>query len=100
MPAAGHDVTFSPANRAVALIAFTIGVEVAHQVLIVPLYFLLRPLRRSVAPAPAPADATDATDATAPTPDALPRGLISLRLASLLISLAGLVYLVQALRGA
>jgi hydrogenase/urease accessory protein HupE len=72
-------------NLAVALIAFTVGVEVAHQVLIVPLYFLLRPLRRSAA---------DVAD------DGVPRGALPLRLASVLISLAGMVYLVQALRGA
>jgi regulator of sirC expression with transglutaminase-like and TPR domain len=74
-----------PINLAVALIAFTLGVELAHQGLIVPLYFLLRPLRRSAADAPA---------------DALPRGALALRLASLLISFAGAFYLIQALRGA
>jgi hydrogenase/urease accessory protein HupE len=72
-------------NLAVALLAFTLGVEVAHQVLIVPLYFLLKPLRRSAADAP---------------PDVVPRAALSLRLASLAISLAGAFYLVQALRGA
>jgi hydrogenase/urease accessory protein HupE len=72
-------------NLAVALLAFTLGVEAAHQALIVPLYFLLKPLRRSAADAPA---------------DPQPRGELSLRLASLAISLAGAFYLVQALRGA
>ena len=72
-------------NLAVALLAFTLGVEVAHQVLIVPLYLLLKPLRRSAADAPA---------------DAVPRAALPLRFASLAISLAGAFYLVQALRGA
>jgi hydrogenase/urease accessory protein HupE len=72
-------------NLAVALLAFTLGVELAHQALIVPLYFLLRPLRRSTA---------DAAD------DAVPRVALPLRLASLAISLAGAFYLAQALRGA
>jgi hypothetical protein len=70
---------------AAAPTTFTLGVEVAHQVLIVPLYFLLKPLRRSAA------------DASA---DGVPRAALSLRLASLAISLAGTFYLVQALRGA
>ncbi len=51
----------------------------------VPPYFLLRPLRRSVADV---------------TVDPLPPGAWPLRVASLLISLARMVYLVQALRGA
>jgi hypothetical protein len=72
-------------NLAVALIAFTLGVEMAHQVLIVPLYFALKPLRRSAADAPA---------------EQLPRGTMAIRVASLLISLAGTFYLVQALRRA
>ena len=72
-------------NLAAALLAFTLGVEAAHQVLIVPLYFLLRPLRRSAAAASA---------------DDLPRGRLPLRLASLAVSLAGTFYLAQALRGA
>ena len=72
-------------NLIIALLSFTLGVELAHQVLIVPLYFLLKPLRRT------PAD--DATE----TPLLVPRPL---RLASLAISAAGVFYLVQALRGA
>ena len=72
-------------NLAVALLAFTLGVEAAHQVLIVPLYFLLKPLRRSAADAAA---------------DAPPRAALPLRLASVAISLAGAFYLLQALRSA
>jgi hydrogenase/urease accessory protein HupE len=72
----------------VALVSFTLGVEVAHQALIVPLYLVLKPLRRSVA---------DMGEASDPAP---PRLVMPLRFASLLISLAGLFYLVQALRGA
>jgi hypothetical protein len=56
-------------------------VELAHQMLIVPLFYVLRFVRRR----------TMAEDAPA-----LP---MSLRFASVLISLAGTVYFVQALRG-
>jgi hypothetical protein len=66
-------------SLAVALLAFTIGVELAHQVLIVPLYFLLRLLRRDVGEAPSSM-------------------AVPLRVASLAISLAGMVYFVQAVR--
>ena len=69
------------ANLAAALVCFTIGVELAHQMLIVPLFFLLQFVRH---PAPG-ADATTIMPA-------------SLRFASLLISLAGTVYFVQSLR--
>jgi hydrogenase/urease accessory protein HupE len=69
-------------SLAVALIAFTIGVELAHQALIVPLYFLIRPLRRG-----------QPKDAPAPMP-------VALRVASVAICLAGAFYLVLALRGA
>ena len=72
-------------NLAVALLAFTLGVEAAHQVLIVPLYALLRPLRRSAADADAPDT---------------PTARLPLRLASLAVSFAGAFYLVQALREA
>jgi len=72
-------------SLAVVLMAFTLGVELAHQVLIVPLYVLLKPLRRNAADAPT---------------DQVTRGAMALRVASLLISLAGAFYLVQALRGA
>jgi len=70
-------------NLAVALLAFTLGVEAAHQVLIVPLFLLLRPLRRTAA---------DAID------NQTPCAALPLRAASLAISLAGTFYLVQALR--
>jgi hydrogenase/urease accessory protein HupE len=69
------------ASLAVALLAFTLGVELAHQVLIIPLYFQLRWIRRPE------------TTAEPPTTSAV------LRLASVMISLAGLFYLVAALRG-
>jgi hydrogenase/urease accessory protein HupE len=77
-------------NLAIALIAFTVGVELAHQVLIIPLYFLLRPLRR-------PADAGGDENADA---SLVPMHPPSLRFASLLISAAGVFYLVGSLRGA
>jgi hydrogenase/urease accessory protein HupE len=64
------------AHLATALVAFTIGVELAHQLLIVPLYFLLKPLR------------------VAPEQTRLP---FALRVASLAISLVGFAYLVVAL---
>ena len=63
-------------NLAVALAAFTIGVELAHQALIVPLYFLLKWIRT-------------------PGEVLLP---MPLRMASFGISLAGIYYLVGALR--
>ncbi len=67
------------AHLATALVAFTIGVEFAHQLLIVPLYCLLKPMR------------TRATTATIQLP-------FPLRLASLAISIVGFAYLVVALR--
>jgi hypothetical protein len=70
-------------NLAAALICFTIGVELAHQMLIVPLFYVLRFVRRRAA------------TATENAPPAMP---MSLRFASVLISLAGTVYFVQALR--
>ena len=80
-----HAMEGMPAvNLAVALIAFTLGVEAAHQVLIVPLFLLLRPLRRG---------GEDAVEG-----DAMPRATLPIRVASLAISLAGTFYLVQALR--
>jgi hydrogenase/urease accessory protein HupE len=75
-------------SLAVALAAFTLGVELAHQALIVPLYLVLKPLRRGAA---------DTDEAIEPP---TPRLVLPLRLASLLISLAGVFYLVQALRRA
>jgi hypothetical protein len=68
-------------NLAAALICFTIGVELAHQMLIVPLFYVLRFVRRR-----------------AVTGDNAPPLPMSLRFASVLISLAGTVYFVQALR--
>jgi hydrogenase/urease accessory protein HupE len=70
-------------NLAVALIAFTLGVEAAHQVLIVPLFLMLRQLRRTAAGA---------------MDHEMPSAALPLRAASLAISLAGTFYLVQALR--
>jgi hydrogenase/urease accessory protein HupE len=73
-------------NLAAALICFTIGVELAHQMLIVPLFYVLRFVRRRSA---------TMEDASPALPPPLP---MSLRFASVLISLAGTVYFVQALR--
>ncbi len=60
----------------VALISFTIGVELAHQLLIMPLFMLLKPLRRTAEMS------------------------FQLRFASVAISLAGMFFLVSALREA
>ena len=79
------------ANLAVALASFTLGVELAHQLLIVPLYLVVRTVRpRKLATAPDP-------EAPLPPRAALP---FSLRLASGVICVAGMFYLVGALRGA
>jgi hypothetical protein len=59
-------------NLVAALVCFTIGVELAHQLLIVPLFYVLKLVRRR-------ADTTESAPA-------LP---MSLRFASVLISLAG-----------
>jgi hydrogenase/urease accessory protein HupE len=67
------------AHLATALISFTIGVELAHQLLIVPLYFLLKRFRGG------------ATEPSTRLPFAL-------RAMSLAISIVGLAYLVVALR--
>jgi hypothetical protein len=65
------------AHLATALIAFTIGVELAHQLLIVPLYVLLKRFR-----------ALESAQLRLP---------FALRLASLAISIVGFVYLIAAL---
>jgi hydrogenase/urease accessory protein HupE len=75
-------------NLAAALLAFTIGVELAHQLLIVPLFLFLQQIRRRGG---APADAPSPGRFALPAP---------LRLASMAISVAGIFYLVEALRGA
>jgi hydrogenase/urease accessory protein HupE len=72
-------------NLAAALLCFTIGVEVAHQLLIVPLFFALKLVRRP-------------TGTGEPSPS--PKLPMPLRCATVAISLAGMFYLVQSLRGA
>lgn len=88
-------------NLIVALIAFTLGVEVAHQILIVPLYALLKVIRSQLRKpdAAAVADTADATEASpSPTVTPLPAGVpLFVRFASFVISLAGMVCLIAAL---
>ena len=79
-------------NLAVSLIAFTLGVELAHQVLIVPLYFVLRFLRRRFG-------GSDVGEA-APAEVVRPSAPLGMRLASVAISLVGMMYFVASLRHA
>jgi hydrogenase/urease accessory protein HupE len=71
-------------HLATALVAFTIGVELSHQMLIVPLYFCLKPFR------------PDRAEMRVET--AVIRLPAALRIMSFAISLAGMAYLVLALR--
>ena len=72
-------------NLVAALLCFTIGVELAHQLLIVPLFCALKLVRRP-------------TGTSEPSPS--PKLPMPLRYATVGISLAGMFYLVQSLRGA
>jgi hydrogenase/urease accessory protein HupE len=69
-------------NLAAALVSFTIGVELAHQLLIVPLFYVLKLVREP-----------ESGEPTVKLPT-------SLRYATCAISLAGMFYFVQSLRGA
>jgi hypothetical protein len=81
-----------PANLAIALVAFTAGVELAHQLLIVPLFFIVRFARGG---------RTVEGGEAEPSPPAVALHLPwPLRVASGAISVAGMFYLVGALRGA
>lgn len=80
-------------NLIVALIAFTLGVEVAHQILIIPLYAILKLIRSRLRKPGAASTETPAPEA-APLPAGVP---LFVRFASFMISLAGMVYLVAAL---
>jgi hypothetical protein len=68
-------------NLAAALLRFTIGVELAHQLLIVPLFYVLKLVREP-----------QSREATVKLPT-------SLRYATCAVSLAGMFYFVQSLRG-
>ena len=68
-------------NLAAALLCFTIGVELAHQLLIVPLFYVLKLGREP-----------QSREATVKLPT-------SLRYATCAVSLAGMFYFVQSLRG-
>jgi hydrogenase/urease accessory protein HupE len=78
-------------NLLVALVAFTLGVEIAHQLLIVPLYFVLRLLRRRNS-----RDGTALNPAVEPSMQA-PALSWGFRLASVGISLIGMGYFVASL---
>ena len=69
-------------NLAAALVSFTIGVELAHQLLIVPLFFALKWVGGS-----------------STSGDALAKLPTSLRYATCAVSIAGLFYFMQSLRG-
>lgn len=81
-------------NLVVALIAFTLGVELAHQMLIIPLYGLLRLMREHVFDAHPTPEVNKDLDEQIGMPIRVP---LMVRLASFAISAAGMLYLVVAL---